>query len=134
MYLSQLNLEKKKLFLDLCIYAALADNNFAQEEKATIDAYCEEMGLEQSSYEVTQDLDTILKELKMKCSKEEINFVLIEITALIMADNIYDSTEEEFMGKMQKVLDVSQEKIDKVFLAINHLKISYNMLNEIIVE
>ena len=37
MYLNRLNEEQKNLFIDLCIHASLANNNFADEEKNMID-------------------------------------------------------------------------------------------------
>ena len=133
MYLSKLNLEKKKLFLDLSIHAALANNDFAEEQKVMVDAYCDEMGIQQSTYEATKELDVVLNELKEKCSNEELNIVLIETAALIMSDNIYDAMEQKFMKKLQITLTV-KKKLEKILLAIDHLKISYNMLNEIINE
>lgn len=134
MYLSKLDTDKKKLFLDLSIHAALSDNDFEEEQKAIIDAYCIEMGLEQGSYKATRDLDIVLEELKTKCSKTEINIIIIEIIALIMSDSLLHTMEKEFLLKLQRTLEISEEKVGKAFFAVDHLKDSYRMLNEIIAE
>ena len=43
MFLNRLSNEQKELFLDLCIHASKADNDFAEDEKLVIDQYCDEM-------------------------------------------------------------------------------------------
>lgn len=134
MYLGQLSNEKKELFLDLSIHVALSNNDLAAEEKATIDAYCDEMGLPASDYVAKKDLQEVLEELKMKCTNTEKNIILIEIVGLMMSDSIYDTMEEKFMKDVQAALGISDEKVEKAILAVRQLMQAYKMLNEIIVE
>lgn len=132
MYLSQLDLKKKKLFLDLSIHAAMSNNNFDEEEKLIINSYCNEMGLQKGEYLATKDLDTVLHELKDICSPREVNIILIEITALIMGDGVYDTLEKDFMKRIQAAFEIADEKLENIILAINQLMKSYKMLNEVI--
>lgn len=132
MYLSQLDLNKKKLFLDLSIHAAMSNNNFGKEEKLIVNSYCDEMGLQKSEYLATKDLDTVLHELKEICSPREVNIILVEITALIMGDGVYDTLEKDFMKRIQATFEISDEKLENTILAINKLINAYKMLNEVI--
>lgn len=132
MYLSQLDLNKKKLFLDLSIHAAMSNNNFGEEEKLIVNSYCNEMGLQKSEYLATKDLDTVLHELKEICSPREVNIILVEITALIMGDGVYDTLEKDFMKRIQATFEISDEKLENTILAINKLINAYKMLNEVI--
>lgn len=132
MYLAQLDINKRELFLDLSIYGAISNNKFATEQKNIIDAYCVEMGLPESDYTPVRDLENVLKEIKDTCTTTELNIILIELTALIMGDGIFDTLEQDFMKKIQNAFGVSDEKIEKTFFAIKQLLKSYNMLNEIL--
>ncbi|TYQ15703.1 UNVERIFIED_CONTAM: hypothetical protein Cloal_2186 [Acetivibrio alkalicellulosi] len=132
MYLSQLDLKKKELFLDLSIHGAMSNNNFAQEQKSIVDAYCNEMGLPKSNYSTKRDLDSVLIEIKDICSPREKNIVLIELMALILGDGIYDTMEKEFVKKIQNIFQVSDEKIEEVILSINNLMDTYKALDDII--
>lgn len=134
MYLNQLDKEKQELFLDLSIHASLANNDLVQEEQEAIDAYCVEMNLPKSDYQPKKELDVLLEELKNKCNPVELNIVFIEITALIMSDSVYDTLEEKFMKHLQERFEISDDKAEKTLLAINQLKKSYLMLNEILLQ
>lgn len=132
MYLSYLDGEEKELFLDLAIYAALSNNEFVDKQKKIIDAYCVEMGLVNNSYEAKLKLDEVLDRIAKKCSKVELNMIIIEILALVKSDDLYDSLEKEFVEKICLVFDISDEKIQKIEVAINQLMGAYEMLNTII--
>ena len=134
MYLSQLDLEEQELFLDLAIYAALANNEFADKEKEIVDAYCIEMGLEKSSYEPKLELDAVLDRISKKCTKVELNMIIVEILALVRSDDTYDSLEEAFVEKIHHAFNISDEKIEKIQVAINQLMGAYEMLNAVIQE
>ncbi|MGN9163026.1 hypothetical protein [Clostridium sulfidigenes] len=132
MYLAQLDLNKKKLFLDLSIHAAMSNNNLGEEEKFIVNSYCNEMGLPKSEYLVTKDLDTVLHELKATCSPKEVNIILVEITALIVGDGVYDTLEKGFMKRIQATFEIADEKLENTILAINELTNVYKRLNEVI--
>lgn len=134
MYLSQLDLEEKELFLDLAIYAALANNEFADKEKEIVDAYCVEMGMENSSYEPKLELDEVLEKISKKCTKVELNMIIVEILALVRSDDTYDSLEEAFVEKIHHTFDISDEKLELIYGAINQLTSAYETLNSVIQE
>lgn len=120
MYLGRLNDEQKNLFLDLCIHGANSNNDFADDEKEMVNAYCAEMQIPVRYTEET-DLDSCVDRLIQISSKEEIRAILIEITALILADDICDEQEEVFMQKFihmpedKESRDALQEKFDELF-------------------
>ncbi len=134
MFLSKFVLNKKKLFLDLSIYAAMSNGIFEDKEKLIIEEYCFEMSLDCNNYAPNKDLDVVLEELKNECTPEEISIIMIEILALIMGDGLYDDLEKDFMKKVQTEFALSDEKIKKAYEAIKELLVVYEKLNEIIIN
>ncbi len=132
MYLSQLDLDKQKLFLDLCINTAKVDNNFDDKEKSVIDAYCFEMGLKNNDYTTKFSLEEVLNQMKKTCSPREINIILVEILALIMSDGKYDDLEADLTKTLRNILEISDEKFDKALQSITNLLTAYDMLFDVI--
>ena len=132
MFLVNLNNEKRLLFLDLSIYAAKADNMLDQDEKNIINAYCTEMGLRNNDYNPKVPLDDVLKQLSAKCTNKELNMVILEIMAIIMADNDLKITEKEFVKKIEIIFKIDKIKINKACEILQKLKASYSEMNDFI--
>jgi hypothetical protein len=132
MYLNRLDKEKQELFLELALHAAWEGEDFAREEKQLIDIYCSEMNLPKSDYKKKMKLEEVLERLREKCSKTEKNIILIEITALVMCDEVYDSGEQEFMQKVIDVFGFDDDKLQKTMAAVRELTKCYAALNEIV--
>lgn len=131
MYLGRLNNEQKNLFLDLCIHGANSNNDFADDEKEMVNAYCAEMQIPVRYTEET-DLDSCIDRLIQISSKEEIRAILIEITALILADDICDEQEEVFMQKFIIKAGISNDEYKRVSEMLARLSTLYKELNDFV--
>ena len=131
MYLGKLNNEQKNLFLDLCIHGANSNNDFANDEKEMVNAYCTEMQIP-VRYTEENDLDSCIDRLIQISSEEEIRAILIEITALILADDICDEQEEVFMQKFIKKTGISNNEYRRISEMIARLSTLYKELNDFV--
>ena len=131
MYLGKLNDEQKNLFLDLCIHGANSNNDFADDEKEMVNAYCTEMQIP-VRYTEENDLDSCIDRLIKISSEEEIRAILIEITALILADDICDEQEEVFMQKFIKKTGISNDEYKRVSEMLARLSTLYKEINDFV--
>lgn len=132
MYLNRLSAEQKELFLDLCIHAAMANNNFAAEEKDMIDQYCAEMQLAQPRYTAVKDTNAVIDELKNISTTQELKMILLEITGLILSDNIYDDDEQKFMNSFAERIGVDKGCLNDMVASLNELKKLYLRIDSLV--
>ena len=132
MYLNRLSTEQKELFLDLCIHAAMANNNFAVEEKDMIDQYCLEMQLAQPRYTAVKDTNAVIDELKKISTPQEMKMILLEITGLILSDNIYDDDEQKFMNSFAESIGVDKSCLNDMVASLNELKKLYLRIDSLV--
>lgn len=98
MFLNKLNEKEKAAFLKLAYYVAISDNDFSIEEKEIINVYCAEMQINDIDFDKSNfNLDLTLLEIE---SSESQKIVLLEIMALVYADNILHQSEEDVLEKM----------------------------------
>lgn len=128
MYLGRLSPEQKNLFLDLCVHGANSNNDFADDEKEMVNAYCAEMQIP-VRYTEENDLDKCLEKLIKISSKEELRAILIEITALILADDICDEQEEVFMQKFIQQAGITDSEYKRVSEMLSKLSALYKEMN-----
>lgn len=131
MYLGRLSPEQKNLFLDLCVHGANSNNDFADDEKEMVNAYCVEMQIP-VRYTEENDLDKCLEKLIKISSKEELRAILIEITALILADDICDEREEVFMQKFIQQAGITDSEYKRVSEMLSKLSALYKEMNEFV--
>lgn len=134
MYLNRLNEEQKNLFIDLCIHASTSNNNFAEEEKTVIEQYCAEMQLSEVRFESHTTVEEAEKRLIEISTKEELRIILLEITALIISDNIYDEDEQKFMSSLAEQIGFSKEKVDEMLSCLNELTEIYKKINSLVLD
>lgn len=134
MYLNRLNNEQKELFLDLCINAAEADNNFAAEEKRLIEQYCEEMQMAGVRLQADHDFESAVSNLMNISSKEDLRMILLEITALVLADGKFDKAEKEFVDRLVKLTGMESETFDKMKQLLTDLTQLYRNIDDLIFE
>ena len=125
MYLSMLDNEKRHLFLDLELYISKIDGDFSEQEKRVIDAHCIEMHIDSNNYESETSFDELLAKIKETFSKQEKRIVFLELLATVLADDLYHEAEEEMVGKLSSILDVSSDDTDKAFAIVRDMKAVY---------
>ena len=131
MYLNTLNEEIKNTFLDLSILAAKANNVVADDEIAIINEYCNEMQIT-PRYNEDNDFNTCVEKIKNSCSRQEIKIIALELTALVLSDNVCDEDEEKYMQEFITKLDISNEEYQKIKDILKNLSSIYASINDFI--
>ncbi|WP_251551501.1 hypothetical protein [Neobacillus muris] len=91
MFLTELQLEEKKAFLELASYIARIDGNLSIYESSILDKYRKEMDL--ADYQTKGlPMEEILQYFKSERSKK---IVLAELFQLIFADGVFHDLERE---------------------------------------
>lgn len=134
MYLNRLNEEQKDLFIDLCIHAALANDKFVDEEKELINVYCDEMNITSVRYEANRSLDEVVEKLIGISTKEELRIIILEITALMISDKVYDEAERKFMKDLSAKADLSEDKQNEMLENLHKLTDIYKAIDDIVYD
>ena len=121
MYLNRLDEKQKELFLDLCIHAAMTNEEFDRAEREIINGYCREMGIEKPRYAPQKGFDEVCGELYESCSENEIKIVILETAALMLSDNVYDESEQRFMRTVARKLRLGREDYDNILYLVKQL-------------
>jgi hypothetical protein len=120
MFLRGLNEEKKQLFLELCVHAALANHIIAEQEHAAMQYFAAEMGLSEYPTKISIPLDDLLEDINSKCTREEINIFVLETVGLVLSDHIYDADEQKFIKTLEQRFSVSSEKMEEAFSLVRN--------------
>ena len=119
MFLMLLKEENKERFLKVCVYAAMSNEIFAEEEKLMISAYCREMNIAEHIPEKTAKFDAFIHELAENTDSKEKNIILLETLALIRSDGIYDDREQAFMKSLTVGLGLPLSKLDDYLVILD---------------
>ena len=119
MFLMLLKEENKERFLKVCVYAAMSNEIFAEEEKLMISAYCREMNIAEHIPETTAEFDAFIPELAENTDGKEKNIILLETLALIRSDGIYDDREQAFMKSLTLGLGLPLSKLDDYLVILD---------------
>lgn len=131
MFLNELSFQEKKMFLDLSIHVAKANNVLASEEKALISAYCNEMQLPAIELYETEPLETITSYFAL-ADKRVKNIILLEILGLVYVDGSFDEDEIKVVKKFAEEIGISVEVYDKLYEAIKEYYVVFHKLAEVL--
>lgn len=113
MFLNQLSHQEKKMFLDLSIHIAKANDFMSAEEKQLISGYCIEMQLPPIELYETESLETIFDYFSMSDFHVK-KIVMLEILGLVYADGSYDSEEEKVVKQFAEKTGISDESYAEI--------------------
>jgi hypothetical protein len=98
MFLNRLAQEEKIAFLELAHYISRSDDDFSETQKNIISQYCMEMAINDIDYsEESFNLDQSISKIT---NKESQKIVLLEVMALVYADNILHDNEKVILDSM----------------------------------
>ena len=117
MFLNQLSYQEKKMFLDLSIHAAKANNELASAEKAMINAYCTEMQLPPAEGCETEPLAAISAFFALADDHIK-KIVLLELFGLVYADGSFDKAETALVRKFAEEIGIAEETWQRLQTAI----------------
>ena len=105
MFLNRLGKEEKVAFLELAHHIARSDNDFSEDQKSIIAKYCMEMQIEDIDYDEDNfDIYNTLDKIKERRSRK---IVLLEIMALIYADDFLHEEERKVLEKVLEEFDLN---------------------------
>lgn len=125
MYLRELKMEQKELFLDLCINISRCDADFAQEEKELIKKICEEMNIEEK-YTAEGSMEDILEQLAKKTTPREKRIITIELVGVIMVDNKLTEEESEILKRLSDIFAIGFDEIEALIQSVKKLYTVYS--------
>ena len=117
MFLNQLSYQEKKMFLDLSIHVAKANDELAANEKAMISEYCTEMQLPPIELYETEPFGTTIDYFAL--AEEKIKkIVLLELLGLAYVDGTYDESELKLIKKYTEAVGIDEDSYAKINTAI----------------
>jgi len=134
MFLNVLSEENKKIFIDLAIVVACADDSFDPEEKDLIEAYKQEMGIEYYHPEVRTEINSIISNIVLSCTEKEKRIVVFEIIGLAKSDKIYDSREKELVNRIATAIGVDSVYIGECELLIDEYLSLHEKLLQVVLD
>lgn len=113
MFLNQLSQQGKKMFLNLSVHVAKADDVLEAKEKELISAYCNEMQIP------TVELFDVIPMNKIigYFSKSEMHIkkiVLLEILGLAYVDGVYSEAETKLIKEFVEKIGISKTDYQKL--------------------
>jgi len=108
MFLNRLEDKEKKAFLKLAQYIIEINESEGEKEEEILLAYSNEMGIKVEEFTINDfKLEEILLVFQNNTSRK---IALLEIMALIYADNQIDEKEEKFINNICKRFGISREQ------------------------
>jgi|GEM_PF-3275946 len=126
MYLAQFDQEKKQLFLELDLWVAQCDRDFADEEQFLIDAHCAEMNIGNNNYEIHMDFDSIIARMRAVFAPAELRMAFLEILTMTMADDVIVPAEQQMLERVRDALELGPDAIERGKAAL----VAYREANE----
>lgn len=115
MFISLFSDEKKRLFLELCKYAAKSDDFFSPRQRVIVGIYYQEMGIFDDDLDnCKMELDDVLEQLQNKLTPYEKKEVTVEIIALLLCNRKLAPGESEFLHKMAKAFQLDMDNVDEL--------------------
>lgn len=109
MFLNYLSEESKEDFLKLCVYASLANEEFAEEEKEMLKEYCKEMNIPDHIPGTEDSVEVVLENINKNAGITEKKIIVLELLGVVKADGLYDDAEQEFMKKLVGKLEMNED-------------------------
>ena len=117
MFLNQLSYQEKKMFLDLSVHVAKANDVLAAEEKAMISSYCTEMQLPPIELYETEPIETVTSYFALADDHVK-KIVLLEVFGLVYADGSFDNEETSMVKTFADGIGISKEIYNRLHKAI----------------
>ncbi len=134
MYLNNLSLKEKELFLELADFFAKADEKVLESEQMLISAFRKEMNLSEDMYH-TKDLSfsEILSGFS-ESSKATQKSVFIEAIAVAIVDEDIHIKEMEYLEILRENFKIQKNDFQKVLKLISEMNDIYKSLDRFILD
>lgn len=111
MWLSLLNTKETLKFLDLAIYMVSLDGNPTEAQKNLLNRIFREVGFVVSDYSFDKR-DSVEDTIEFFAKSNQVvkNVVYLNLVKISLVDDLYNTTEHQFLEKLQKKLDITQSR------------------------
>ncbi len=113
MFLNQLSYQERKMFLNLSVHVAKADNVLEAKEKELISAYCNEMQLPAVELFEVVPMETIT-DYFAQADMHTKKIVLLEILGLAYVDGAYCEAEKNLIKGFVEKIEIPEEDYQKL--------------------
>lgn len=134
MFLNQLEQKTKNVFLEVCAYAAMANDVLEKEEEETMYAYCREMNICERMPNRERELSELLSYLSENANNCEKKIIILEILGLMKIDGVYDNREKEFMNILVDGLQMKKSILSKLEKLLDSYMNLYKEIYSVISE
>ena len=117
MWLSLLNTKETLKFLDLAIYMVTLGGDPSDAHKKILDRISREIGFIVSDYsfEYRDSVDETI-DFFSKSNQVVKNTVFLNLVKISLVDDLYNTTEHQFLESLQKKLDINQSRRKELML------------------
>lgn len=111
MWLSMLNTKETLKFLDLAIYMVSLDGNPTEAQKSLMNRIFREVGFVVSDYSFDKR-DSIEDTVEFFANSNQVvkNVVFLNLVKISLVDDLYNTTEHQFLVELQSRLNITQAK------------------------
>lgn len=128
MYLKDLTEEQKNLALDVLIGVAKANHYLEDSEKTKIEGYCKEMGLA-PRYTANLDAESAEQKFLSISNRTDCRKLLVEVTAMAIADNNFDDLERAFVKNFLKAAEITNAEFSIIYDYLEKINGYYEKLH-----
>lgn len=133
MFLSELKLEQKELFLDLGIHMSMSDGDFSASEKKMILEMCKEMGISER-LDAKLELKDAIDKIKEGITAREKRIILLETAGIVLVDGEYSDDEMSVMKEIAAILEIDYSQVEEVVAIVNNLLDVYSKIGEFLTK
>lgn len=114
MYLNYLKENEKTAFLKLAHVVANSDNEICENEKTIIGSYCNEMGINDISFNLKDvSISNLANEFLSVSSKK---IIILELMSVINANGEFKDNEKEIINKLLEKFNLEDKFLENVEL------------------
>ena len=111
MFLNLLSKKEMLKFLDLAIYMVTLDGDPSEAQKKILDRISREVGFIVSDYSF-EYRDSVDETIDFFSRQNQVvkNTVFLNLVKISLVDDLYNTTEHQFLERIQKKLDINQSR------------------------
>lgn len=132
MFLQAIDMSDRNLFVKLANMLIRIDGVITENEKNIINAYKQEIQLEEVFYDVNETVESIVK--KISDDKVVRNIIVFELLGIAYSDANYSVEEKDFITKICKQLGIDELQLNNIENAVVNCIVANQQATDIIMN
>lgn len=117
MFLSNLNMNEKKMFICLAKKAVEVNGEVSYEESDYLRLYCQEMSLDMECLGDDIKIDDIIETFKESEDSHK-RIVIFETVSLMYADGLFDDIEKQYTNEFAERIGLNCNVVEDIFASV----------------